>query len=135
MIFQRIKQHLVKHNILVPEQQGFLDGVSTHTATYKFIETVFIAWNKQEYIAGIFCDQTMAFDCVNNELLFSKLKFYGVRDVSLEWLKSHLNNRKKRVDLEIIKTYCYSLGWEKVKCGVLQGSVLGALLFNIYIYE
>jgi hypothetical protein len=55
--------------------------------------------------------------------------------VILEWLKSYLNNRKQRDDLGIIITHCYSLGWESVKCDVLQGSVLGTLLFNIYMND
>jgi hypothetical protein len=63
LIFQRIKQHLVNHNILVPEQYGFSYGASTDTANYKLIETLFNGWNMKEYIAGIFYDLTTAFDC------------------------------------------------------------------------
>jgi hypothetical protein len=101
LIAQRIKHHLVNHNILVPEQLGFREGVSTVTATHKLIKTVFNAWNKKEYVAGIFCDLTKAFDCVNHEVLLSKFKFYGVRGAILHWLKSYLANRKQRVDLEL----------------------------------
>ena len=134
LIFQRRKQHLVNHNILVPEQYGFQDSVSTDTATYKLPETIFNTWNMKEYIAQIFFDLTMAFDCVNHELLLSQLKFFGVRGVILERLKSHLNNRKQRVDLKFTKTHSYS-GWEIVKHGILQGSVLSPLLFNTYIND
>jgi hypothetical protein len=86
LIAQRIIHHLVNHNILVPEQYGFRESVSTVTATHRLIETVFNTWNKKEHAAGIFCDLTKTFDCVNHELLLSKLKFYGVRGVILHWL-------------------------------------------------
>ena len=92
-----IFKNLVNQNILVPEQYGFKHGVSTDAANYKLIETVFNAWNKKEYMGGIICDLNKAFYCVNHELLLSNLKFYGVRGVILEWLKSYLNNRNKKL--------------------------------------
>ena len=108
LILWWIKQHLVNHNILVPEQyNSFQDGVSTDTATYKLTETVFSTWNKKEHIAGIFCDLIKASDCVNHETLLPKLKFYGVRGVILEWFKLYMNNRKQIIDLILIKTRCY----------------------------
>ena len=58
LIFRRIKEHLVNHNILVPEHYGFRDGVSTDTVTYELIKPVSNAWNKKEYIASISCDLT-----------------------------------------------------------------------------
>lgn len=107
LILQRIKQHLVNHNILVPEQYSFQDGISADTATCKHIETIFSAWNKKEYIAGIFCALIKASDCVNHKLLLSKLKFYEVRGAILEWFESYMNNRKQIVDSEFIKTHSY----------------------------
>jgi hypothetical protein len=134
LIFQRIKQHLVNHSILVPEQYGFQDGVSTDTATYKLMETIFNTWNMKEYMAQIFFYLTTECDRVNHELLLSQMKFFGVRSVILEWLKSYLNNRKQRVDSKFTKTHSYS-GWEIVEHGILQGSVLSPLLFNTYIND
>jgi hypothetical protein len=68
----------VSNNILVSEQFGFHDLVSTDSATFKFIESIFSAWNNKEYITGLFCDLTKASD--SHELLILKLEFYGVKD-------------------------------------------------------
>jgi hypothetical protein len=107
LILRRIKQHLVNHNILVPEQYSFQDGISTDTATYKLIETIFSTWNKKEYIAGILCDLVKTSDCVNHKLLLSKWKFHRLRGVILEWFELYMNNRKQIADLEFIKPHSY----------------------------
>jgi len=70
-------QHLVNHNILVPEHYGFRYGVSTATATYKLIETVFNSWNKKEYVAHISCDLIKAFVLTTNFYVLDK-KMYGL---------------------------------------------------------
>jgi len=73
LIFHRLKHHLVSNNILVNEQLGFRDNVSTDGAVFKLSESIFNAWNNKEYVTSLFCDLTKAFDSVSYEFLILKL--------------------------------------------------------------
>ena len=85
-----LKYHLVSNNILANEQFGFHDNVSTDSAIFKHIQSIFNAWNNKECITCLFCDLTKVFDSVNYELLILKLEFYVVKGCILKWLKSIL---------------------------------------------
>jgi retron-type reverse transcriptase len=135
LIFSRLKQHLISHNILVSELYGFRDGVSIENAIFTLTELIFKAWNKKELITGLFCDLTQAFDCVDHELLIQKLDYYGVKGSILKWLESYLYNRKQRPVLQLINSTEYLSEWETIRFGVPQGSVLSPLLFNVYIND
>jgi hypothetical protein len=134
-IFHRLKQHLVSNNILVIEQCGFRDNVSTESTIFKLIESIFSAWNNKELITSIFCDLTRAFDCVSHQLLSSKLEFFGVKSPILSWLKSYLYIRKQKVELQFFSSPNILSNWEIVRHSVPQGSVLTPLLFNVYIND
>jgi hypothetical protein len=97
LLYCRLNQHMTIHNVIVPEQFGFRKGISINNAAYKLLETIYQAWNKKSHIAGIFCDLTKAFDCVNHELLLCKLQYYDVRGVWLELIKSYVSEGKQRV--------------------------------------
>jgi hypothetical protein len=99
-------------NILVAEQHGFRDNVSTLTTTFKLVQTIFNAWNTKVYITGIFCNLTKAFDCINHSLLLSKLEYYRIRGAVLNWLKSYLSNRKQSVTQNFLNLPCYFSDWE-----------------------
>ena len=135
LIFNRLKQHLTNNNILVAEQYGFCDGVSAQDAIFKLTDLIFKAWNNRELVAGVFCDLPRAFDCVNHDLLIRKLEYYGVKGSILKWLETYLYNRKQRVVLQFHNSTTFVSEWETSRHGVPQGSVLGPLLFNVYIND
>jgi hypothetical protein len=112
------------NNILVQEQFGFWKDLSTDHAVFSLINGILQAWNDKLHTAGIFCDLAKAFDCVNHEILISKLEYYGVHYHNLNWFKSYVSDRKQRVHLKTNDDQDYFSKWERVNQGVPQGSVL-----------
>jgi len=136
VVQRRILKHLTKCNILSTEQFGFRLGLRTDNTTYKLTTEILNAMNNNLIAVGNFCDLEKAFDCVNHDILLSKLKFYGISDKDLQLYHSYLGNRYCR-----IATYKDSensnkvSNWAKVRHGVPQGSILGSLVFLLYICD
>jgi len=91
--------------------------------------------NNRHTVSGIFCDFSKAFDCVNHRILLLKLQHYGVRGTFGALIKSYLMERYQRVAIKNKTNTINYLNWEIVKHDVPQGSILGLLLFLLYVND
>ena len=127
VMYNQLINFLNLHNILYSKQFGFRNNHSTALVLIDLINNISSAINRNETTLGIL-DLSMAFDTINHEILCQKLQHYGIRDTALAWIKSYLDHRTQFVQFGSHRSYP-----RKILCGVPQGSILGPLLFIIYI--
>ena len=125
IMYNRLLQYLTENKILYSKQISFQTGHSTEHVIVQLVDQILESFEYNKYTLGAF----IAFDTVDRLILLKKLELYGVTDRNHSWFKSYLSNRKQFIQINNEE----NTELETITCGVPQVSILGSLLFLLYV--
>ena len=129
-MYNTLYAFLIKYEILYSLQFGFRKHHATYMALVCMLDKLHDAMEKGDFAIGIFIDCRKAFDTVDHSILLHKRYHYGVRSPAYDWFCDYLNSRTQLVSFNNVQSQK-----ELVSCDVPQGSILGPLLFLLYIID
>jgi len=130
IVYDQVENYLNKQKLLYEFQSGFRKSFSTDTCLIHLSDYIRFNLDKGNYVGMVLLDLQKAFDTVDHFILFDKLKMIGFSPDVIRWFESYLSSRKQCTDVSGIQS-----SLENVTCGVPQGSILGPLLFLIYVND
>ena len=130
VMYKRLYTFLDYNDIIYDLQFGLRQQYSTSHASINITENIRKVLDDGNIGCGVFVDLQKAFDTVDHQILLAKLNHYGIHGVSNDWFKSYMSNRN-----QYVSTNGYESGLADINCAVPQGSVLGSLLFLLYIND
>ena len=130
LMYSRVIDFITKYDILYKNQYGFQKCMSTEYAINSLLHNIVDSMNQDKTGFCILLDFAKAFDTVNHQILLDKLHYYGIRGNALKWFQSYLEDRQQCTEIGNTQS-----NLDYIKCGVPQGSILGPLLFLLYIND
>ena len=127
---QLLSFQITDNKILSINQSGFRRKHSTETTVVFLVDKILERMDKRQFTGSVFIDLKKAFDVVNHNYLLCKLEHYGVRNDSLDWFRNYLTTRTQTVNFGNVLSSSSNVDY-----GVPQGSILGQLLFILFIND
>ena len=131
IMYNRLYKYPTTEKLLYSKQFGFQTGLSSEHALVKLVDQIYKSLEKDHYTLGVFIDLSKAFDTIDHTILIRKLEMYGIKGINLAWFHSYLTNRIQYTSI----THDLETDAKNICCRVPQGSILGLLIFLLYVKD
>ena len=130
IIHTQLYVYLNRHNILSDNQYGFRKGLSTSLAIFDVLKELYGNWNEKLFSGCVFVDFSRAFDTIDHQILINKLILYGLDSISVKFFREYMTNRTQKTTVN-----GHTSDSAGVTYGTAQGSILGPLIFILYVND